>query len=551
MRLLYKFFHNSLLILFPVALVLTSVTMILPRADLHKQVIASGDFYLKLSQELKKMREDPNLDFRNGISPILYLSALQDVATPEWLRNLVEQNVDLTTDWLSGRSEDWVLFAPTKEIQEATAKQIDQVTKDLVAKNPAKIPTCSEQEAKVIQREGFATQGQLCLPKEVIEGTKSMTDFLSLQSEQAKQNLFAIVLKDSPFTSLTDKFRISTINNTLKNRLNGLRDGFIWLKDRLIFLWLVLLVLLVVDLLLAVSVNKTIYKEVQRISWLTSISTLSLSLTLILAFGGSAFLTARANSFFLPGLPTNSISTLIFWQIIKLILEFLSLALIVIVALLALDIVLVILDRFGLFSNVAKRNQKLQRQAVPGLLDNKTFDGEFHRLIQQKRQNSKFTPNTGGVNFDVPQQDASQSFNYDDLQRPQIIDSFDYPDSTSLGFNSKINTSDDLSLPQAVVVTANPGSQNNPDRHPKDRELKQSMDGSRLSPTWPDKENRIDDKYVNNPEAQVNFDDFGQSRNQPNPSAAIQTDFKELSSNNYSPSGTNDPSLPSNRIRGL
>jgi hypothetical protein len=408
MSLLYKLAHNLFLWVVPILIVFYSISFVLPNGEMQKKTLRDADYYNKLSSQLQADTQNPdNLNVQQSVQGLITSSVVGGLVTPQWLQNLTERNIDLTSRWFGGQEQDWALFLPTEEINKTVSEKLDEKTTNFVNLRRSEVRVCSEAETEQIKKSGFDLAAESCLPKEVVDGQSSLTDFLAIKGESFKDNFLSVLVKDNQLNTLSDQFkvdRLGTAQSQLQGRLNYVRDWSIWARQVFWIAILVILVLLAADLILAKAANRTIYNETQRLSLYTGFSTLGLSLTVLMILGGSVYLTSFVNQLLLPGLLKSEAMNLILQLTVRLAFNLISYAVWVGGGLVLVSLVMRLAKSLGWLGNTALKNQKLQKSSVLNT-NNTTLDGQFRASLQNKvglPSTQGFDEPVSSQNFDMP-----------------------------------------------------------------------------------------------------------------------------------------------------
>jgi len=375
-----------------------SVTLNLPNASLHKQTLKSSDFYNKLSTELQasKLNKD---SIKDGFGSLVLISIFTDLASPGWLQNLFERNIDDVTSWLNGDSPELKLYIPTKEVELAVSNKIDSQTKDLSDKLGSDITTCTKEQADTIKRQGFDVNKDFCLPESVKSGQQTLTQFMGLTGSNVENNNFLNkLLSDNSLNPSKNNFNVNDLN-FIKNKDNGtlkilnqVRDGFIFTKKIAPVLLGISLFLILAEIFLSTIIKKRFVSQLRRFSFNTSTGTLSLAATIVIIFGLFSYFTSYIQNLFLPGIGTGQLTTLISLEIVKLTFNLVSTAVWISLGLLGFSLILWALEKTGIFDRSASKNKNLsQKQPSPQPTSpntvsesSTTMDEEFHAIREQK-----------------------------------------------------------------------------------------------------------------------------------------------------------------------
>jgi len=378
-KILFRICKTIVVILAPLIIVLSSILLTLPNASVHKNSLKNSDFYNKLSQELKNTNSD--FDLKNGFLNILVLSSIKDLASPGWLQNLAEKNIDLTSKWLGGENSDWTFYLPTQDLNNSVQKNIDQQTKEISTKNT--IPVCSKAVSEGIKREGFDLNKELCLPEEVSKGQTTLTDYLGFKdSPKKQQDALSTIVKNNSIDSQTESFKVK--DNALETNLdtvrivNKLRDNFLYIRSFVPFLLSGLLALTLITLVLARLAGKKLLKEIRGLLWVIATSTFVTVICVLCFFGVSSYLTSSLNNLLLPGIASSQVINLVLLQFIRFIFDLLYIALVIIGAMIGINLVTLLIEKILNSRHVEKKNTRLQGWSGDPK-QTQTLDGHFKK----------------------------------------------------------------------------------------------------------------------------------------------------------------------------
>ncbi len=243
--------------------------------------------------------------------------AIQDSSPSDW-EAFVEGNVAVFTDWLSGRSDNLVLFIPTESLndnlQNSLNKNIQQVTES------ADIPECSEEQVDEIIREGgFDTDQQLCLPTLVKTGEQSLSEFLGVQDSDILNNL----VQNNYLNLQRDRYAFDSIDvpgqvvDFINGPLNSIRNFLLSVRQSTPVAFLVGLVVLVFYFLLAWLAKKDMLRVLAKFCRSIGLSLIVLSSIAILFLGGTYFLNVTLFTVISPVFSLGEISSLILWTVLN------------------------------------------------------------------------------------------------------------------------------------------------------------------------------------------------------------------------------------------
>jgi hypothetical protein len=437
-RTFYGIIHKLGIWITPIVLIIFSLSLNLPNNTLHKATLRNSNFYNQLSSEINTNSLDLE-SAKSSFSGILFSSVLKDLATPGWLQNLFERNIDLSSNWISGKTENLTLYLPSEDIQQATSKNIDNQTKKITSDFADQIKVCSKNEEEVIKREGFdLDQKDFCLPESVAKGQQQLTEFLGVKSTDSKQSILDKVVKNNQLKVSTEKFNAEDLltNSNQKNlisRLNFFRDLFLRLSAIAPFAMIFCFILLIIDLFLAKSMNRRIGKELRKYLFYVASSTISLAALIILGLGASTYFTSFIRNLLFPGGATTRIINLLALEIVKFSFNITSAAVWISVGFLVFNLIYQFLENSGILHNPEAKNSRLMRKpAIATSAHNSTLDGQFHKerrpKIDFEKEDGFYSQNSEDINFSTPQTPSqsqmNQNFNNDyyQMQKLQNVD---------------------------------------------------------------------------------------------------------------------------------
>lgn len=374
----------------PVILVIFSLSINLTNASLHKNTLKNSDFYNKLSNQLQTS-ELKTEDIQKGFSSIIISSVIKDLASPGWLQNLFEKNIDGTSKWLSGETDDLGVYVPSKEIETSVSKSLDSKVNEVKEKFGGDITTCNTEQSQSIKRQGFSLSNQFCLPQEVKSGNQSLTEFIGLSDKDTQNSEFLDKLITgnnlNPFSDTINAKELPSTNpikSTFFDGLNRVRGGFIFLTGIRFYLIGLVAVLFALSLILARFADRNVLKDAKRFLWRSATGTIVLVALIILTLGGSIYLTSFAQNLLLPGIATDQLVNLITFEVIKFIFNVFSLAVFIAIGFFALFGGIILLEKVGILNKFSKTNKKIQESSKPEIKSNPTFDGQFQNVLLDK-----------------------------------------------------------------------------------------------------------------------------------------------------------------------
>lgn len=406
MKFLYNLVSNFATWIIPILLIVFSFTINLTNASLHKQTLKNSDFYSKVSNELQGNTLQES-QVKKGFGSILFSAVLKDLATPGWVQNLTERNIDNITSWLKGEKSDLTLYIPSKEIELSATKTIDTQTKKATGKFGNDIPLCTTEEENTLKREGINLDQSFCLPESVKSGQQNLTDFLGLKTQDTQNSEFLDKLvKNNTLNPFNDSIKASDLpaENTFRKNfyenLNRVRNGYAWLYSVSWTLPLICLALFVISMFAAKMSERNLWREARRFLWQSATGTLVTIALLILMFGGSAYLTSYFQNVLFQGFGSDQLVSLVALEVVKFTFNLSSIGFWVAIVSLIIFGAMQFVNEKDLLATNKQRNNKLKFKSEtvdPDL--NSTFDGNFKNILfeSQKQQ----TP-TAQVNIAKP-----------------------------------------------------------------------------------------------------------------------------------------------------
>jgi len=407
MRFLQSFIQGVIVAILPLLIVGFSIAFTLPNASIHKDSLIQENFYQKLNDQLKK--NYANTPGSNQILGYLIVGPVVDrLVTPDWLKDVSEKNIDFITRWLNGDSNILTFYLPTSDIENAVRSQLDIQTDKLVRDNSLSIPECDNTEVTKLKTEGYDPSQTFCLPKEVKNGSKKLSDVLDI-TQQSGFNSLDSIIKNNPVSSLSDQVRadsvISGANQVTLSRLNWFRDQFIAFRGQVLIFFIIFMLVLTADITLVVLSKKKVIAHIRRLFWFISTSTLSLCVFWLVLIGGVSYLGSSLNLLILPGFATTEIVNLLSWNLLRLAFNLVYPAILISVLMLFVNLVVLILERLNLFSVVKVKNAKLANKPVASPEKNPTLDGQFKTMLNININTNSNSPKP--THFEKPEEEFS------------------------------------------------------------------------------------------------------------------------------------------------
>lgn len=383
-RFLYRFVHNLVVWTAPILLVLTSIVLAIPQTQMHKTTLASNGFYADLSQQLNP---DNSTDYQLSLQSIVLRSVFKGLASDSWLQGVFEKNVDQLVGWLEGDNNNLELYIPNKEIEDNIKNNIDSEVKTLVEQKGSQIKPCGGIEAENIKQNGFKLDTEFCLPAGVLSGDQNLLQYMGLSDSSVNQDFLDSFFRNNQLKSDTIAPTKLESNNTnfasALTYLGYIKDANLLIKNNLALIWGVFLIFVFLSILLSRFSGKTYVGQLQKLTLVIGINTLSICVFLLLIIGGSNYLTSSVSSLIFPGLVTSELNNLIILKILQLSVNFFLFALITSAVLIAIRIAISILKSTGIISGKSKKNQKINSHSQ-NIDQNYTHDGLFKKELSQK-----------------------------------------------------------------------------------------------------------------------------------------------------------------------
>jgi hypothetical protein len=360
-----------------VSIVLYSIAFVLPNSTLHTQKLVQSNFYENVVSSLKPTTNGDAFFVNQGLSTILVNSLIGETITPTWLKGVVETNILTTSRWLVGETENWEFYLPVRDVEAALSKNLDTKTSEFIKENQSKITPCSLNQAESIRTNGFDLSKDFCLPIEVKEGTKSLSDFLGANQISTSTGLLNRVIKG---LNLNSSGEIQAVNDfsqnangnqkQLINTLNAIRNGFVSLRNSVFFVGLLITTLLGINLFLAHLARRKYIFLLYRSILLISLNIALLSGSFVVIIGGSGFLSSMVKSLLFPGFLAKTTDAIIQKALFDFSVSLVSPGLFIGLFLLMAGSVLWLVSRFSLSELInpdTYQSLKLKETVIPRL----------------------------------------------------------------------------------------------------------------------------------------------------------------------------------------
>lgn len=386
MKPLYLFVSRFATAVVPILLILISLALNLTNSQSHKNTLKSSNFYTKLSNEIQTTQNSEE-QIKRGFGALVLNIALKDLATPGWIQNLTERNIESFSEWMEGNQDQWILYVPSKEIEVAVSENLDQQAKELVENYSDQIPACSSTQEQNIKREGFNLELELCLPQSVKNGSQTLSQFMELSSQDAQNSEYLEkLIKNNQLNPFNDNLSVTSLNpnNPIRSGFytasNTFRSTYQTLKQFIWVMLVIILALMISSTVLAKYADRNPLKEFKRLLWQSATGTFVLIAILVLTFGGTAYLTSGLQKVLLPGISSNQLIPLISFEIVKLTFNVFSVSFWSAFGLISVFMLISVLQHSGVLSNYNQKNKKLKNN-FRNHEQNPTFDGQFQNIL--------------------------------------------------------------------------------------------------------------------------------------------------------------------------
>ena len=406
MTILYNILRNFLVYFVPIVIIIFSISLTLPNASIHKQTLKNTDFYNKLSKEIKKLKENENTNSNNNSKTLaqnsafsLFGSSISELTTPDWLENMITKNIDLTSDWLLEKQDEWTFYFPSGQVQTTLNQNLDKQTKELVNTKKSDIPECTNENLEKLKAGNFDLAKNFCLPKEVKDGTNNLSDFLPKVDINSLTNGLDL-------NASIDNFKAQNlgINSKTYEFFVGMRQYLTKIRTGSPYVLTGFVIILLLITILAKAIGRNVRKDLVNNLWKISLSTLSLSVVFILILGGLFMLNSWATNWILPGASVISLSDLLTWQWIWFLFDLVSIAIWSSFGMIILNLILLILPK----GSTEKLNKHLQekpqkRYENTDLPNSKNFIPKPNDSLSNTNTNYSKHPNKNSYQLDQKQ----------------------------------------------------------------------------------------------------------------------------------------------------
>lgn len=337
------------------SIVVTSVVFVLPNSQLHKKRLVDNNFYEKINTQIKPEISLEQAALKSSFSYILSNTIIREIVTPMFLRGVIEKNIDITSSWLNGK-DNWELYVPTREVEQALLKSVDKETDNFVTANKKELKVCTQTQSDTIKVEGFDLNKDFCIPSEVRNNQKTLTEFISNSSLQPSIGILNDLVKGS---NLSNKSEIQNINEIAANSsqskqkiisfITSARDLSIALRNNVISLALIIIGLILTNVMFLYATRRNPLFFVFRACFSVALFTSIFSGIFVFAVGGTSYIISAIKEFLLPGFVNSEVIKIISEQLVIFALDLVFPALITALGFLLVGLLFWILNRLNIF----------------------------------------------------------------------------------------------------------------------------------------------------------------------------------------------------------
>lgn len=337
------------------SIVVTSVVFVLPNSELHKKRLVENSFYEKINAQLKPELSLEQAALKNSFSYILSNTIIKEIVTPMFLRGVIEKNIDITSNWLNGK-DNWEFYVPTREVEQAILKSVDKETDNFVTANKKELKVCTKAQADVIKAEGFDLNKDFCIPSEVRNNQKTLTEFVSNSSLLPPVGILNNLVKESNLSNTSEIQNVNEIAaNSSQNKqkiisvISSARDSSITLRNNVIGLALIIIGLILANVLFLHATRRNPLYFVFRACFSIALFTTIFSGIFIFAIGGTSYLTSAIKEFLLPGFINLEVINIISGQLVIFALDLVFPALVIALGFFVIGLLFWSLNRLNVF----------------------------------------------------------------------------------------------------------------------------------------------------------------------------------------------------------
>ena len=428
---------NRLVVYFLPIIVLTmSITSAFVEPNLYKESFLRNNTYNQTAEIIKTYNSTPQ-DFNKGLSSLVLLSTIQDLATPQWLQNLTEKNIDKITFWLNNKDNKdskLELYLPNEQISKSLNNTFVKNVKKLTQNNG--LPNCQKDSSNLTPEQILQN---LCLPQDQLQAKKTQ---FTIDQLLASPNYASNFLQNNIPILKNSQVNLEQNFAGINSSLNFVHDTFWKVKSILPVLFAWTIGLLVLNLVLSVIRSKRKFHDISRQLWSIGWHTCILCISLVAIIGGWAFVSSGLKELILPGLFDGGLSNIWSLVVVNISVRWVFWAGIFGVSCLGLSLIAKVLDSLNIGQNTSKfkpnstkdgiKNSSSNSKLDPKLAKNKTnktaqtatikpesgvsIRQRVNKYYQQKSFDSDYDSNIS--NFTIPNQQPE--FNYDAILVNQI-----------------------------------------------------------------------------------------------------------------------------------
>jgi hypothetical protein len=310
------------------SIVVSSIVFVLPNAELHKKRLNDNSFYDRINNQLKPEIGVDKTILQNSFSYILSNAIIKEIVNPIWLRGVVERNIDITSNWLNGK-DNWELYVPIRDVEGAIQKSINTETDAFVAANKKELKVCTQNQSDTIKTEGFDLSKEFCIPSEVRNNQKTLTEFVSNSSAiTSSAGILNTLIKDSSLSTTSEIQNVnelSELSSKSKQKIfSGIaytRDLSLSLRNNIVGVFLIIIGLMITNILFLQLTRRNPLYFVFRSSFAIAFYTSVLSAIFVFVVGGSSYFSSLAKEFLLPGFVNSEVLKIVSGQLVTFALD--------------------------------------------------------------------------------------------------------------------------------------------------------------------------------------------------------------------------------------
>jgi hypothetical protein len=319
---LRKLFFHVFIWFASLSILTISIVFVLPNSELHKKRLVDNNFYEKINIQIKPQSNLDELNQQNVISYILSNTIIKEIVTPTWLRGVIEKNIDITSSWLNGK-DTWELYIPTRDVEQAIQKSVNKETETFVTANKKEIKVCTQAQSDSIKAEGFDLNKEFCIPSEVRNGQKSLTEFVSKSSLSPSIGILNNLVKGSNLSNTSEIQNIIDITENsprdkqkILSMIFYVRDSSITLRNNISAILLIFIGLILTNILLLNATHRNPLYFIFRACFSITLYTLVFSGIFVFVIGGTDYLPSTIKELLLPGFINAEVVKIISSQLV-------------------------------------------------------------------------------------------------------------------------------------------------------------------------------------------------------------------------------------------